>query len=264
MDDLRPATPQRVAAELSLVLPAYNEEAGIRQAVEEAAVVLPQLVARHEILVVDDGSRDATAAVVEALLPRYRCLRLLRHATNRGYGAALRTGFQAAQLERVGFTDADCQFHLEDLAALLRLTSVYPLAIGYRLRRQDPWLRRLYSLGFNRLIRVLLKTNVRDCDCALKVFRRDCLADLLPESEGFFVNTEMLTRARRRGYAIAEVGVRHRRRLRGQSTVSLGQIPRMLRVLLPFWWRGHTETPVPGQGIRWPHGAPQEQPSVAA
>src|SRR6202011_5436962 len=73
-------------------------------------------------------------------------------------------------------------------------------------------------------------------DCALKVFRKDVLPELLPQSRGFFVNTEMLCRARQQGHEIAEVGVRHRPRLRGSSKVSLGDVPRTLRTLLPFWW----------------------------
>src|SRR4051794_25876 len=175
---------------LSLVLPAYNEEAGIRQAVAEADDALARLAADYEILVVDDGSRDATAtAVGETAATRPR-VRLLRHPTNRGYGAALRTGFAAARFERVAFTDADCQFHLDDLSRLLPLTEKHPLVVGYREDRQDSWRRRAVSRGYNLLVRTLLGTRVRDCDCALKVFRRAALARLLPEADGFFVNTE--------------------------------------------------------------------------
>ncbi len=221
---------------LSLVMPAYNEAAGIAHAVAEADDALRRLGVSYEILIVDDGSSDATAqAVLDASRDR-PCVRLLRHAVNRGYGAALRTGFQAACGQRVAFTDADCQFDLADLGRLLALTETNAIAAGYRVDRQDSWLRKFYSRGYNLLARTLLGTTVRDIDCALKVFRRDALMRLLPESEGFFVNTEMLTRARQLGLAVTEVGVRHRPRLRGESKVSLHDIPRTLRALLPFWW----------------------------
>jgi dolichol-phosphate mannosyltransferase len=164
-------------------------------------------------------------------------IRLLRHPHNRGYGAALRTGFEAARFDRIAFTDADCQFHLADLAFLVPHTRTYPLVVGYRRDRQDPWPRRFLSWGYNLLVRTLLGTRVRDCDCALKVFRRDALRDLLPHSRGFFVNTEMLTRARQLAYAVLEVGVRHRPRLRGASKVSLWEVPRTLAKLLAFWWK---------------------------
>lgn len=221
---------------LSLVLPAFNEEAGLRQAIAEADDALAALCADYEVLVVDDGSRDRTHEVATDEATRRPHVRVLRHEVNRGYGAALRTGFESARFDLVAFTDADCQFHLEDLGRLLPLTADAPVVVGYRVDRQDPWRRRFLSRGYNLLARTLLGTTVRDIDCALKVFRRDALAGILPESRGFFVNTEMLTRARQHGLKIAEVGVRHRPRLRGQSTVSLRDVPRTLSHLLPFWW----------------------------
>ncbi|MGH7170741.1 MAG: glycosyltransferase family 2 protein [Gemmataceae bacterium] len=221
---------------VSLVLPAFNEEAGIRQAVIEAREALAELTSAYEILVVDDGSCDGTAAIVAELAAEFRQVRLLRHDGNRGYGAALRTGFAAARFERVAFTDADCQFHLADLGRLLPLSDCYPLVVGWRQGRQDSWRRRFLSRGFNLLTHALLGTRVRDCDCALKVFQREVLPDLLPETNTFFVNAEMLTKARQRGLAVAEVGVRHRPRLRGASKVSLREVPRVLTTLLPFWW----------------------------
>jgi dolichol-phosphate mannosyltransferase len=221
---------------VSLVIPAFNEQAGISQAIAEADEALATLAEGYEILVVDDGSQDATPSLVAEECARRPHVRLLRHAVNQGYGAALRTGFEAASFDRVAFTDADCQFHVNDLARLLPLADTHPLVVGYRIDRQDPWRRRFLSRGYNLLVRTLLGTRVRDCDCALKVFRRDALARILPRSPGFFVNTEMLTRARQQGLAVAEVGVRHRPRLRGQSTVSLREVPRTLAHLLPFWW----------------------------
>jgi dolichol-phosphate mannosyltransferase len=221
---------------LSLVIPAYNEEAGIQQAIEEADQALAKLVGDYEILIVDDGSADRTAEIVREAIISYPNVRLLQHAKNQGYSAALRTGFQAAIYERVAFTDADCQFHLADLEQLLSLSDEHQIAVGYRLDRQDPWQRRFFSRGYNFLVRTLLGTAVRDCDCALKVFQRDALIKLLPEMPGFFVNTEILTRARQLGFSVAETGVRHRPRLRGRSSVSLSDIPRTLSTLLPFWW----------------------------
>jgi dolichol-phosphate mannosyltransferase len=235
MDGLA-SDPGTGARSLSLIIPAYNEEAVIARAVAEADEALARLGGDYEILIVDDGSQDRTVAVAaEAARQRPR-VRLLRHPENRGYGAALRTGFEAARFDRVAFTDADCQFDLADLADLLPLADRFPVVAGYRVRRQDPPLRRFFSWGYNRLVRTLLGTRVRDCDCALKVFRKTALAHLLPESTGFFVNTEILTRARQQGFRVAEVGVRHRPRQAGVSKVSVLDVPRTLRTLLPFWW----------------------------
>jgi dolichol-phosphate mannosyltransferase len=227
----------RRTVRLSLVIPAYNEAAVIAQAVREAEDALAELFAEYEILVIDDGSIDDTAAVVEELLPDTPHTHLLRHGTNRGYGAALRTGFEAARFELIAFTDADCQFDLLDLGKLALLAGQFPIVAGRRTDRKDSWKRRFFSWGYNRLARTLLGTRVRDVDCALKVFRREVLAELLPGSRGFFVNTEMMTRARQLGFAVAEVPVSHRPRSGGQSKVSLREVPRTLRTLLHFWWR---------------------------
>jgi len=221
---------------LSLVLPAYNEAEAIGPAVVDADAALGRFADDYEILVVDDGSRDDTAAIVTGLARERSRVRLLKHECNRGYGAALRTGFEAARGERVAFTDADGQFDLAELARLVAASNRAPVVVGYRIDRKDPWRRRFFSWGYNQIVRRLIGTGVRDCDCALKVFRRDALRNLLPESTRFFVNTEMLARARQSGLPVAEVGVTHRPRRHGESKVSLGDIPRTLAVLLPFWW----------------------------
>ena len=221
---------------LSLVIPAFNEAAVIAQAVSEAEVSLAGRFPEFEILVVDDGSSDDTSGVVTHSLPISPHTRLLRHATNRGYGAALRTGFEAARFPLVAFTDADCQFDLTELPTLAALAGDYPIVAGYRLDRKDTARRRFFSWGYNRLTRTLLGTRVRDVDCALKVFRRDVLARLLPESRGFFVNTEMMTRTRQLGLPVVEVPVAHRPRASGESKVSLREIPRTFARLVRFWW----------------------------
>lgn len=222
---------------LSLVMPAFNEEAGIVEALADAHESLAGLGYEFEILVVDDGSRDATAILVEEFAETRPEVRLIRHGINRGYGAALRSGFESAMFDLVAFTDADAQFYLEDLEDLVVLTRECPIAVGYRADRQDAWRRKFFSRGYNRLVRFFLNTGVRDIDCALKVFRREALGSVLPESRGFFVNAEMLFKAKRLNWEIAEVPVRHRARLHGQSTVSMREIPKTLRTLLTFWWK---------------------------
>jgi dolichol-phosphate mannosyltransferase len=233
MDDPHTAGPLHG---LSLVIPAYNEGPVIAQAIAEADAALARIAEEYEVLVVDDGSTDDTFSRAQAAARDRPRVRLLQHPSNRGYGAALRTGFEAARLDRIAFTDADCQFHLDDLASLLALCKTHPVAAGYRIDRKDSRLRCIVSRGYNLLVRALVGTRVRDCDCALKVFRKEALEPLLPESSGFFVNTEMLARARQLGLGVAEAGVRHRPRARGESKVSPGDVPRVLRILLPFWW----------------------------
>ena len=224
---------------VSLVIPAFDEEESIVRAVHEALVALSHLVDQFEVLVVDDGSRDATASRVTEEFGGLASVRLLRHRRNRGYGAALRTGFSAARFALVAFTDADRQFHMDDLGLLLGALGGHDVACGYRLNRKDHWLRLLYSKTYNRVVRGLLGLAVRDCDCALKVFRRKALDGITIRTNGFVVNAELLARLSSRGASIVEVGVRHRPRLNGLSTVSpLHALP-VLAELLRFWWSEH-------------------------
>ena len=224
------------AASVSLVLPAYNEQEVIEQAIAEADEALAGIADDYEVLVVDDGSRDATRAVALQAAEHRPAVRVISHETNRGYGAALRTGFQAATKDYVGFSDADCQFNLRETNRLTLLLADCDIACGYRIDRQDKWHRIVYSKVYNAIVRLLLGTGVRDCDCALKMFRRETLAELPITTNGFLINAELLTRARMAGKSVVEVGVTHRPRPRGQSTVSFLHILPVLVALLRFWW----------------------------
>lgn len=221
---------------ISLVLPAYNEAATIQQAVNEAVAALSELTDDFEVLVIDDGSTDATAEIVSQAASNVPQVCLLQQPQNRGYGAALRRGFSEATKDLVGFTDADCQFDLRELDRLVMLARDYVIVTGYRIDRQDPWLRRMYSAGYNVLVRNMLGTRVRDCDCALKLFHREILPQLPITTDGFLINGEMLSRARQLDLSIVEVGVSHRPRAGGESKVSVLEIPVVFASLTRHWW----------------------------
>ena len=223
--------PTHTPVAISLVLPAFNERDAITRAIEEADTALRQVASEYEIIVVDDGSTDDTARIVQQIANRNTAVRLIRHEPNQGYGAALRSGFAAAEKELVVFTDADCQFDLTELDRFVLLADRYDVVCGYRIDRKDTPLRCLYSRVYNQLVRVLLNTGVRDVDCALKMFRRDIVQRLTISGNGFLVNSELLTQARQRGHSVVEVGVSHRPRTEGESTVSVHHIPKVLSSL---------------------------------
>ena len=221
---------------ISLILPAWNEAEVIATAVAEANAALSQIAHDYEIIVVDDGSTDETGQIARELVMENDHVRLVQHSPNQGYGAAIRSGFATADKELVVFTDADCQFDLTELDRFVLLSNRYDIVCGYRIDRKDTPLRCLYSKVYNLLVRALLGTGVRDVDCALKMFHRDVAKKLPIAGDGFLVNSEMLVQARRIGCSVCEVGVSHRPRTLGESTVSVGHIPKVLASLTRYWW----------------------------
>jgi glycosyltransferase involved in cell wall biosynthesis len=227
---------QRLAA-FSYFFPAHNEAENIGALVEEALAALPEVAERFEIIAVDDGSRDQTAAIADRLAATYPgVVRVVHHPTNLGYGAALRSGFRASRYAIVGFTDGDRQFRVADLGLLLsRLQEEdAPDAVaGFRLKRADPGLRLLYARLYRLALRVWYGLRLRDVDCACKVFRRAALEDIRLESGGAFLSAELLIKMRARGRRLAEIGVPHYPRVAGQQS---GANPKViLRAVRDFW-----------------------------
>ncbi|MGB9723592.1 MAG: glycosyltransferase family 2 protein [Chloroflexia bacterium] len=223
---------------LSVVLPAHNEEANIEFVVRRCLEVLPGLVRDFEIVIVDDGSRDATPQIVDRLAAEDARVIALHHEVNRGYGDALMTGFAHTRGDYVMFMDSDRQFDIADLERLLPYVGRYDIVAGYRIRRRDPPLRLLYARIFNLAVRLFFGLRLRDVDCAFKVFRGDLLRDIHLEFGGALINTEILAKARRRGATLTEVGVHHYPRLVGkQSGGSFRVVFRAMRNFLRLWWK---------------------------
>ncbi|MDQ2966326.1 MAG: glycosyltransferase family 2 protein [Chloroflexota bacterium] len=246
----------RVAA-LSYFFPAHNEEANLGPLVEEAMEVLPRIAETWEIIVVDDGSRDATPSIADALAAAHPGLvRAVHHPTNLGYGAALRSGLRAARHELVAFTDGDRQFRVEDLALLtarLGESDRPDVVVGHRIRRADPLVRTVYARLYRLANRIFFGLQVRDVDCACKLFRRDALAGLRVESGGAFFSAELLIKLRESGRTVAEVGVPHYPRTAGSATGARPSV--VLRAVRDFWalrlrlWAAHRQALRRGESI---------------
>jgi glycosyltransferase involved in cell wall biosynthesis len=205
-------------ADLTVFFPAHDEEGNVEAVVRGALRVLPRITADFEVLVVDDGSRDRTAEIVLGLAREDPRVRLARHETNLGYGAALRTGFREARKSLVFWTDGDDQFDLEELPRFVSELRRADVVIGYRLNRQDPPVRRLNGFAWSTLVRLLFRVRSRDVDCAYKVAPRRLLEALRCRADGAMISTEFLARAQQAGARIREVGVHHRPRRHGVSS----------------------------------------------
>ncbi len=228
--------PARVAR-LSYFFPAHNEEANLEGLVAEALDTLPSLADTFEIIAVDDGSRDRTAEIADRLAAANPdVVRVVHHPVNRGYGGALRSGFEASRYELLAFTDGDRQFRVADLGRLtarLQAPDRPDVVVGYRIRRADPLIRIVYARTYKLANRVLFGLRVRDVDCAAKLFRREALDGVRVASGGAFFSAELLIKIRNQGRSVVEVGVPHYPRTAGSPT---GAKPSVIwRAVKDFW-----------------------------
>jgi glycosyltransferase involved in cell wall biosynthesis len=244
MADYNPAVNKQPAAtgratrvpDLSLFFPAHNEADNIEPLVREALGALSALADQYEIIAVDDGSRDGTADIADRLAAEHLSVRVVHHPVNRGYGAALRSGFAASRYDLVAFLDGDRQFRVADLVRLigrLEAADKPDVVVGYRLRRADPPVRLIYARLYRLALRIFFGLRVRDPDCACKLFRRAALAGVRLESGGAFLSAELLIKLQHSGRRIAEVGVPHYPRTAGSAS---GANPKVvLRAVRDFW-----------------------------
>lgn len=220
---------------LSVVLPAYNEEENVESAVEQVSAVAQQLGMDYEIILVNDGSADRTGEIARELMQRIPNFRLVEHYPNRGYGGSLKAGFAAAAKDLIAFVPADKQFVFGEIDRLLEGLSEADIVSGYRVNRQDTFIRKLNGFGWNTLVRLLFGYLCRDIDCGFKLFRREVLEHVTLVSDGAMIDTEFLAGARARGFRIAEVPVTHLPRMAGEPTgANLKVIARAFRDLVRF------------------------------
>lgn len=203
---------------LSIVLPCFNEAGNVARAVRDAMLAASRVTARHEVIVVDDGSDDATARIGARLAQTHASVRLILHTTNRGYGAAVRTGIEAARMPYVLITDADRQFDLGEIVRLVDRLEGADVVVGHRLRRNDPAGRRAAAAAWNRLVCTLYGLRLQDVDCAFKLYPRELIQSLELDSNGALFSTELLVKTLATGSTVAEVGVHHYPRVAGEPS----------------------------------------------
>lgn len=218
MDELKTQTDPHPVTSLSVFFPCYNERESIRTLTEKALSAAKDICSDFEIILVDDGSTDGTEELADDLANEYPTVRVIHHLQNQGYGAALQSGFRAAEKDYVFYTDGDGQFDLNELPVLLPLITHCDIVSGYRINRQDGMLRKLNAFFWNRLVCFLFGLKLRDIDCAFKLYKRELFDTIEMRSTGALIDTEILARAIRKGYTIAQIGVHHYPRTAGQST----------------------------------------------
>lgn len=217
--------------ELSVVMPAYNEQEVLPVALKEAVVALDDLCETWELVIVDDGSTDGTPEILEHWAVKEPRIRVVTQEQNSGYSQALIRGFAECRYEAIFYTDADAQFDLHDIALLYPQLAGSDMVTGYRIGRQDRWIRFVTSGVYNRLQGWLLGLRVRDVNCAFKLFRGSFFDKVKLTSDGFLIDAELYARAKNAGLTWTQVGVKHRPRELGSTTVKVSTIVETLTEL---------------------------------
>ena len=206
---------RRAPGSLTYFFPAFNEAGNLGPMVDQALKVLPNFADSFQVVIVDDGSTDGTAAEADALAAAHPEIKVEHHPTNRGYGEAIRTGIKAGTGEAIAYTDGDRQFDLGELSLLWPELEDADVVVGYRIKRADPPHRLFIAWTYNHLLDLVFGLKVRDVDCAFKLIRREVAEAVDPDAGGAFFSAEFLLRARHLGFKVVEVGVHHYPRVVG-------------------------------------------------
>lgn len=207
---------------LSIFFPAYNEAGNIEESVLQALTIAKRVAHKYEVIVVNDGSKDATLSIARRLARQHENVRVVTQK-NTGYGGALKRGFKASKYEWIFFTDADLQFDITELIKFVENAGRYQLILGYRKTRAEGWKRQILADMLKIWNRIFLgfPLNVKDIDCAFKLIHRSVIEKVQPLiSNGAMVSTEFILNAHHAQVSYYQIGVAHYQRSTGQSTGS--------------------------------------------
>ena len=224
---------------VSAMFPCYNDAETIPTLVDDAYRALRPLVDELEVIVVNDGSADASREVLDALTADRPWLRPIHHERNRGYGGALISGFAAARHDWIWYTDGDAQYDAAEAALMVPLaTDDVDVVQGYKMGRGDPWYRKVIGRAYHHVVKLLFRLPVRDTDCDFRMFRRALVTATPLTSTSGVICVEMMRRFTEQGARFVEVPVHHYARPSGRSQFfRLPAIARSARQLLGLWWR---------------------------
>jgi glycosyltransferase involved in cell wall biosynthesis len=232
----------RQIEKLSVFLPVYNEEASIERTIKNVTDNLKKNVPTWELIVVNDGSKDQTGAIIDRLVAKDQRIRAIHHSPNRGYGGALKSGLYACRYPWISFIDSDGQFDFSEIKRFLETQEKTgaDLVIGYYLGRQVSLFRKLNTFAWQALVRLLFGLTVKDIDCGFKLISKKVLDQIEPlQSErGAFISSEFLIKAQKAKFKIVEIGVSHYPRRQGEGTgANLDVIIQSFVDLFKLWYQ---------------------------
>jgi glycosyltransferase involved in cell wall biosynthesis len=230
-------TPEARKPGLSVFFPAYNDSGTIASLVIAALAAARKLTPDFEVIIVNDGSADATAEIADELARTYPEVRVVHHEGNRGYGGALRSGFAAATRELVFYTDGDAQYDPSEMAVLWgALTDDVDLVNGYKISRSDPLHRVVIGRIYHHAVKQLFGLRVRDVDCDFRLMRRSIFDKVTLEKNSGVICLEMMKKIQDAGFRIAEVPVHHYHRVYGRSQFfNFRRLARTIADVMKLW-----------------------------
>ena len=193
--------------EITIFFPVYNDENTIASMTEKCIQVLNEIASNYEVIIINDGSPDNSGAVADEMANKYDFVRVIHHPQNRGYGAAIKSGLENAQYDWVCLTDGDDEYDIEDLRKMIRLKDYYDLIITFRYVKLYSTLRVFISGMYNKIFRVLFRTNYRDISTGLRLMRKSVYDDLTIISDSPFIGAEITLRTMLKGYRVGEMGI---------------------------------------------------------
>ena len=224
---------------VSAFFPAYNDAGTIPTMILRALQTLPEVAEDYEVVVINDGSSDDTARVLDDLAQHYERLRVIHRTQPSGYGGVLRGGFAAAAKDWIFYTDGDAQYDARELALLAQaIQDGVDMVNGYKIKRRDPFHRVVIGLAYQYFVKYLFGLKIRDVDCDFRLMRRTIFDEVTLESTTGTITFEMVKKIQDAGYHIVEVPVHHWYRQYGESQFfNFPRVARTLVALIGWWWR---------------------------
>lgn len=207
---------------ISVFLPALNEQENIKTCILRVLKYLDKRFKDYEILIISSGSTDNTEKIAREFAKKDRHIKSI-HRNKRGYGVALADGFTQSSKELIFYTDSDNQFNIKDMDSLIPMLDSYDIISGYRVNRQDPLMRIFIAHVYNMLIRILFNLKVKDIDSSFKLYKKEVFKNMRLKSKTGLIDAEVLIKAKKRGFLVGQIGVRHYPRTRGKTVYGIGK-----------------------------------------
>lgn len=220
---------------VSFFCPAYNDEKNLPTLVPHVSDFLKKITDTYEIIIVHDGGPDRTGHVADELALKHPNVKVIHHPKNLGYGATLSDGYKASRYDYVMYTDGDNQYDVNEFLPYLYLLDNADVLSGYVTKKALNFRRKVQSFVYNILIRILFFVNCKDVDCSMKMFKRKVLDRIDIKSPSCFIDAEMIIKANKAGFRVAQFPVTHFPRTEGLASGSkLGVITATVRDMLKY------------------------------